>query len=114
MNNDPKINKFVFSDGTSHDASVSETSESLKSWYKYEWSLAPIQSGVTGGNPKYTIEVSNDDINWFEYNNLSTDVSIDDAVDDNHLSWVYMRIVYSGTGVSAGTIEFELTQKQKS
>ena len=114
MNNDPKINKFVFSDGTSHDASVSETSESLKSWYKYEWSLAPIITGLSGATPTYTIEVSNDNVNWFEYNNLSTDVSIVDAVDDNHLAWIFMRIVYDKGTESTGTVEFELTQKQKS
>lgn len=112
--NNPKQTKFNFtSDGTSHDATVSETSESLESCYKYEWSVAPIQSGLSVGDPIYTIEVSNDDTNWFEYNSLSTDVSVDDAVDDIHLAWIYMRIVYNAGTETTGTIEFELTQKQK-
>lgn len=110
---EPKKRKFVFSDGTLHDASVSETSESLQNCFKYDWSLAPVQAGLTTTAPTYTIEVSNDDTNWFDYNNLSTDVAIEDAVDDNHLAWIYIRIVYNAKTESTGTVEFEFTQKQK-
>jgi len=112
--NKPIKTKFIFSDGTSHDATVSETTQSISSCYKYEWSLTPIKTGMTELTSTYTIEVSNDDVNWFEYNNLSTDVSIIDAVDDTHLAWIYIRIVYDAKTESTGTIEFELTQKQKS
>ena len=112
--NEPKRTKFIFADGTSHDATVSETSQSIRSCYKYEWSLAPIKTGLTNFSPTYTIEVSNDDLNWFEYNNLSTGVNIVNAVDDNHLAWVYMRVVYNAQTETTGTIEFELTQKQQS
>jgi hypothetical protein len=111
--NGPTIRKFQFSDGELHDATLSETSQSLSNCFKYDWSLAPIQSGLTTTTPTYTIEVSNDNTNWFEYNNLSTDVLIEDAVDDNHLAWIYIRIVYDAKTESTGTIEFELTQKQK-
>jgi hypothetical protein len=111
--NEPKKTKFIFSDGTSHDATVSETSESIQSCYKYQWSLAPIINGLTAGDPTYTIEVSNDNLTWFEYNNLSTDVSVNDAVDDNHLAWIYMRVVYDAKTETTGTVEFELTQKQE-
>lgn len=112
--NEPKKTLFNFSDGTSHDASVSETSDSVQSCYKYEWAVAPITSGLTSADGTWTIEVSNDDVNWFEYNNLSTGVAIVDAVDDNHLAWIYMRIVYDAVTETTGTVSFELTQKQKS
>lgn len=69
--------------------------------------------GLTAGDPTYTIEVSNDNLTWFEYNNLSTDVSVNDAVDDNHLAWIYMRVVYDAKTETTGTVEFELTQKQE-
>lgn len=106
---------FTFgSDGILHDATVSETSEALESCANYTWSVAPNPIGVTGGNPKYTIEVSNNGTIWYEYNSLSTNVDIVDAVDDIHLAFTMMRIVYNGTGVSAGTIEFLFTQKAKS
>lgn len=112
--NEPKQHNFIFGDGVLHNASVSETSESIRSCYKYEWSIAPITAGLTSAKGEYTIEVSNDNVNWFEYNNLSTDVSIEDAVDDIHLAWVYMRIVYDAKTESTGTVQFELTQKQQS
>ena len=111
--NEAKTIEFVFSDGTTHDASMSETSGSLRKCFKNVWSVAPITFGNTSGDATYTIEVSNDDINWFEYNNQSTDVSVADAVDDNHLSWVYMRIVYDSKTETTGTVRFGLTTKQK-
>jgi hypothetical protein len=111
--NEAKTQKFIFSDGTTHDASISEISEALLSCYKYEWSLFPVTSGLSSSDGTYTIEVSNDNLNWFDYNNLSTDVSIEDAVDDIHLAWIYMRVVYSANTESSGTIEFNLTTKQK-
>jgi len=111
--NEAKTIQFEFGDGTSHDASVSETSNSVTNCYKYEWAVAPVTSGLTSGDATYTIEVSNDNVNWFEYNNLSTDVSIVDAVDDNHLAWIYIRIVYDAKTETTGTIEFNFTTKQK-
>ena len=112
--NTPIQTNFIFNDGIIHDASVSEVSQSIRSCYKYEWSIAPITAGLTSAKGEYTVEVSNDNVNWFEYNNLSTDVSIEDAVDDIHLAWVYMRIVYDAKTESTGTVQFELTQKQQS
>ena len=102
---------FEFEDGIEHNATVSGFSASLQSCYKYNWSLVPILTGTTSNDATYTIEVSNDNVNWFEYNNLSTDVSVEDAVDDIHLAWIYLRIVYNAKTESTGTIRFELTQK---
>ncbi len=111
--NEAKTQNFLFADGVSHDASVSETSSSLRYCYKNVWSLFPVAAGLTSGDSLYTIEVSNDDVNWFEYNNLSTDVSIVDSVDDNHLAWVYIRVVYKAQTETTGTVEFSITSKQQ-
>ena len=105
-----KIN-FAFSDGESHDATVTETSISLEFCENFSWAVTPIPTGVTGGSPSYTIQVSNDGLIWFDYNALSTSVDIDNAVDDIHLSFTQMRIAYDGTGVSAGTVGFLFTNK---
>lgn len=112
MSNKPHIRKFEFADGTDHDATVDESSLALESCYKYGWNITPITTGLTGGTPEYTVEVSNDNINWFEYNNLSTDVSVDDAVCDDHLTFIYMRIVHQSKGATGGTVEYVFTQKQ--
>ena len=103
--------EFNFTDGTTHDATITETSEALDSCFNYVWSLSPLISGITGTNPTYTVEVSNDGVNWYEYNNLSTNVDIIDAVDDNHLSFTKMRIVHDATGTSGGTVIYKFVQK---
>ncbi len=110
--NEAKTQKFEFADGVTHDASVSAVSNSLRACYKYQWSLYPIYLGLTSLDGTYTIEVSNDNLNWFDYNNLSTDVNIVDAVDDNHLAWIYIRVVYTANTETTGTVEFNLTTKQ--
>jgi len=109
---DPIQRKFIFtSDGVTHDVTVSETSEALTSCQNYSWAVTPLPSGITGGTPKYTIEVSNDGVIWFEYNSLSTNISIDDAVDDIHLAFTQMRIVHISSGATGGTVEYLMTQK---
>lgn len=113
MSNLPQIREFVFTDGVVHDATIDEASEGLLSCFKYGWNVTPITAGLTGGTPEYTIEVSNDNVNWFEYNNLSTDVSVEDAVCDDHLTFIYMRIVHQSKGATGGTVKYVLTQKQK-
>ncbi len=103
---------FQFSDGQVHDATLSETSIALEFCENYKWSVTPNAQGITGATPDYTIEVSNDGIAWFEYNNDSTNVSVFDAVDDIHLAFTMMRIVHDGTGTSGGTVEYLFTSKR--
>jgi hypothetical protein len=109
---EPLKRYFNFSDGQTHDASVTETSDALASCQNYKWSVTPNAQGITGASPDYTIEVSNDGIAWFEYNNLSSNVDVEDAVDDNHLTFTMMRIVHDGTGTSGGTVQYLFTQKR--
>ena len=107
----PIEREFSFTDGTTHDATLSETSDELTSCYNYTWSISPLISGITGTSPIYTVEVSNDGINWYEYNSGSTNVDVIDAVDDNHLAFTKMRIVHIGTGTSGGTVTYKFVQK---
>lgn len=109
---DPIKRSFNFtSDGTVHDATVGETSEPLSSCFNYRWSVTPIISGLVGGPPTYTIEVSNDNSTWFEYNSESTNISVVDAVEDDHLAFIFMRIVHTVNGATGGTVEYLFTQK---
>jgi hypothetical protein len=104
---------FSFPDGTIHDATIDAVSTSLVTIKNSAWSINPIVSGLSTDKPEYTIQVSNDNISWFDYNNNSNDVKIEDAVDDNHLSWVYIRISYDHKTESTGTVRFVLIQKEK-
>jgi len=108
----PIILTFVFSDGTTHDASISEASESLELCFNSGWSLTPVSSGLDG-SPSYTLEVSNDNVNWFSYEEASKDVAIADGLDDTHQAFIYARINYNAVDNTAGTVEFKYTVKRR-
>lgn len=103
---------FQWSDGQTHDATLSETSSVIDFCENFNWAVSPNPSGLTANTPDYTIEVSNDGITWFDYNALSTNVAIADAVDDIHLAWTKMRIKYNANTETTGTVEFLFTIKK--
>jgi hypothetical protein len=102
---------FTFSDGNTHNASISQTSNPLTFCFDYGWSLVPKPIGLDQ-NPVYTIEVSNDDLTWQPYDNTVIDAAIDQPFDDTHLVWTKIRINYDAKTNTTGTIEFTLTLKR--
>lgn len=108
----PQTYKFVFSDGTNHDASITEISESQQICSTYGWSIFVAFAGLTSQDSTWTIEVSNDDVNFFNYKINSIGIAIIDAYDDIHLDWQYIRINYNSQTETTGTVEFEITLKQ--
>ncbi len=103
--------KFEFTDGTAHDATISQVSESFQICFPYEWSVFVDQVGLTNSLGTWTIEVSNDDNTFYNYKSNSVDIPIMDAYDDIHMSWTYMRINYNAQTETSGTVEFEITLK---
>jgi len=103
--------KFTFGDGTAHDATVTEISQSWEVCFNYGWSLFVDQIGLTSSDATWTIEVSNDNSTFYNYKSNSVDIPIIDAYDDIHLSWTYMRINYDAKTETTGTVEFEITLK---
>lgn len=104
--------KFNFtSDGEDHDATVDETSEVLESCYNYTWSITPEITGIVGGPPIYTIEVSNDGVNWFNYSSSAVGVSVVNALDDTHLAFTKMRVKHEANGTTDGSVTYSFTQK---
>jgi len=101
---------FKFGDGATHDASESEASQSQLVCFKYGWSLAPLVAGLDA-DPKYTIEVSNDDTTWSPYDSRVDDVSVLQPFDDTHLNWKYVRINYNADTNTTGTVNFPLVLK---
>ena len=104
-----KIN-FEFTDGHSHDASVSEISDAIEICYNYNWSLAPNAIGLDA-DPTYTIEVSNNNIDWASYETPTLDAAIDQPFDDIHFAWLFVRINYNAVANTTGTVEFNLVFK---
>ncbi len=101
---------FQFGDGTTHDASVSEASISQAICYKYGWSIAPIIAGLDQ-DPTYTIEVSNNNVDFYPYDTPVVDADIAQPFDDVHLDWLYIRINYNAQTNTTGTVEFPLILK---
>ena len=81
---------FQFSDGTSHDA--------------------PTVAGLDA-TPTYTIEVSNNNVDFFPYDTPVVDALIGQAFDDTHLDWLYIRINYDAQTNTTGIVEFPLILK---
>ncbi len=91
------------------------TSESREYLYSRDWDLIISKSGADG-NPLVTLEVSHDNVNWFEYNNKSTDVAIDEdyiRFVDEILPLKFMRVKVVANGVTTGTINATLYLKNK-
>lgn len=108
---EPKLLTFNFTDGTLHDATLSENSESIKLEYDYTWSIQPIPDTIVGTSPLYSIEVSNDDTTWVDYDAASTDLDIVNSVDDDRLAFKYMRIAHDANGVTSGDVTYKILLK---
>ncbi|GAG46875.1 unnamed protein product [marine sediment metagenome] len=93
-----------------YDGTGDFTTDAFRLCFNHAWAFS-VTDSTTGGSPDYTIEVSNDDVQWYEYNSDSTNVSLDDGVDDTHMVWKYFRVVYDSTGVGSGTVTFWLSLK---
>lgn len=100
------------SDGKTHDASVTETSESLLVCFDHGWSLLPEVSGLDG-SPTYSIEVANVDSpsQFSPYQIETLNAAIDQPFDDTHLVWNYVRIAYDAQDNTTGTVKFEIVLK---
>ena len=102
---------FQFTDGVSHDASVSEASISQEVCFNHFWLLVPRSSGLDA-NPVYTIEVSDDDVLWNPYSSSTIDAAIDQGFDDDHLTARYIRVNYDADTNTTGDVEFKITLKK--
>lgn len=107
---DPYKIIFEFSDGTTHDASISEASNPKEICFKYGWSIMP-ESTIVGTAPTYSIEVSNNGVDWSAYDTQTENADIDQPFDDAHLDWTFVRINYTKTATTTGTVKFEMILK---
>jgi len=92
------------------DIGTGGTTPTTEICFNYNWSISPLVTG-TPGNADYTLEVSHDGAEWKEYKAGSTNVDIEDAIQDDIFAWTYLRIVVQSGGGSAGTVNFTMTLK---
>lgn len=90
------------------DATSDFTTDAYEFCYSHDWSVSLNELGLVGGPPTYTVEVSNNNTKWYDWDVLSTNAAIQDSVDAPYMSFKYMRIVYSANGTSSGTVDVEL------
>ncbi len=90
------------------DATNDVTTDAYLFDNSHGWAVSLNDIGLAGGPPTYTVEVSNNKTKWYDWDDLSTDVAIEDSPDSTYMSFKYMRVVYTANGTSAGTIDFEL------
>jgi hypothetical protein len=107
---DPLIITFVFSDGTTHDASISEISNSQQICFRYGWSITP-EVTFTGIEPNYTIEVSNNNVDWSAYSIEVENADITQPFDDTHFNFLYVRINYVKGATTTGSVKFQMILK---
>lgn len=104
-----KSQTFTFGDGEDHDATVTETSDSISTPNNFNWNIIPESTGVVG-DATYTIEVSNDNVVFINYAETFIDLIHEDGAEDDFLTYNFIRIEYKAGTVSAGTIKFPLTE----
>jgi len=102
---------FSFGDGVTHDGTVTESSISLIVDFESTWSIVPVLGSLVGQG-LYTVEVSNG-AGWFEYATEFTDVVTEDSVTHDSMEYNQLRISYRQSSVSSGTVEFQLTKKDR-
>ena len=103
---------FVFSDGTIHDATLTETSTEINVCFGYNWNITANIDGITGVNPKYTLEAKGKNNQWYVYKIPDAqDVDINDSLCDTHLSFTKLRLIHDGTGTTGGTVTYTIELK---
>lgn len=102
--------QFLFGDGATHDASVTETSASLEFCASHFWSLIPVFASLDA-SPLWTLEVSNDNVTFSPYDAVTLDAAIAQGFDDNHLAFKYVRVAYDANGNTTGTVSFTMIIK---
>jgi hypothetical protein len=90
-----------------YDATSDFTTDSINFFHSHDWSVDISENG-TDGNPTFTIQSSNDNSKWYDYDKNATIVKIEDAFGWHYYEFKYMRIVYVATGVTTGTITINL------
>jgi len=93
-----------------YDGTLDFTTDSFEMCFNHYWSFS-VTDNTVGGTPTYTIEASNDNVQWYEYNLNSSLVDLADGVDDNHFAWRYFRVVYVSNAVTSGDVTFYLSLK---
>lgn len=77
--------------------------------YNGGWTFQ-VSRSASDGTTSVTIQCSQDGTNWVNYSSLSTDVDIPCIIEQSEFKPNYLRIVYTETGSTSGTITMWFTE----
>jgi len=83
-------------------------SDGIKLDNSHDWSVTLVGSGIIGGPGTYTVQVSNDNSNWFDWDVTTTNVALADSAGNDHLGYAFIRFKYLKGTTTAGTIDAKL------
>lgn len=110
-----KFQSLPFKFGESEVLTVSVTtdsnSNSLQIDNSYTWHVIAKEETEITGTPTFTIQVSDDDSEWFEYNTEFSNLEFTEVPENQNLSFNYIRVVIKANGASAGTASFTIGLK---
>jgi len=92
------------------DLAAGGTTTPLEITFQHGFSIAPTVTG-TPSIATYTVEVSHDNVAYFDYKTLGTNVAVTDAIEDNTINWGFLRILVTPGGTSTGNVQFSLQVK---
>lgn len=105
----PLQKTLLFGGSTTTPLTADVVSDSLKVEQTYAWNISPSTTDLTGA-PTYTVEVSNNDVDWYSYDDLFTDIALTKAVESEAISFLYVRVAITSNGAT-GSAEFNATFK---
>jgi hypothetical protein len=104
---------FLFPDGEEHSSSLAAESTPLEFASDYCFVIVAINSDLVGGTPKFSLEASVDNVNWYNYSTESTDVPTTDFASGDCIQWAFMRIKHIPNSASEGATKYMINIKKK-
>lgn len=91
-------------------ASGNATSDALAVTENYIWNLSPNRVANVTGAPTYTVQVSNNGDDWYDFDTELTNLAITSAAEVQGLSYGLIRVSVTANSAT-GTIGFEFVTK---
>lgn len=107
-----KSEKLLFGLADNVSVAADVISEPFEVSYNYNWNIAPQVNEAITGTPTYSIEVSDNNVDWFKYDDLFNDLDINKAAEADGLSFKYIRVSLISNGAT-GNVTFILGLKAK-
>lgn len=90
------------------DATIDFTTDAYTFCNSHDWAISLTTVGLVG-DPVYTVQVSNDEITWYDYALEATNVAIIDSIAHDRMSFLHLRVKYLALTTTSGTVDVFLS-----